>query len=181
MIDPVINGILEASLALIFLASGIEKIRDFAWFTEAVRQYRLVPDSVLSPVAFAVPAAELAFAAGLLYPPSRSLAAAGAIALLLLFALAIGINLARGRREIDCGCWGPAAQRSEISGWLVVRNIALALPAGLLLMPDAARAVHWIDFATIGFATIAVLFLFGVFNRLIANAPKLSNLRNSHD
>ena len=38
-------------------------------------------------------------------------AAAAAALLLALYAGAIGVNLARGRRDIDCGCGGPASRQ----------------------------------------------------------------------
>jgi len=38
--------------------------------------------------------------------------------LLALYTLAVVVNLARGRREIDCGCFGPAA-RQPLSAALV--------------------------------------------------------------
>ena len=181
MIDPAINGIAQATLALIFLSSAVEKAKDLSWFADVLRQYRLVPESAVWPVAFAIPATELAAAAGLLYAPLQVVAAVVLIGLLLAFSFAVGINLARGRHHIDCGCWGPGAQRSELSGWLVVRNLALAAVASLLLVPLVAREILWVDFLTVGLATVTLLFLFGSTNRLIANASKLANLRRSHD
>jgi len=170
MIDPAINGIAQATLALIFLSSAVEKAKDLSWFADVLREYRLVPESAVWPVAFAIPATELA-----------AVAAVVLIGLLLAFSFAVGINLARGRHHIDCGCWGPGAQRSELSGWLVVRNLALAAVASLLLVPLVAREILWVDFLTVGLATVTLLFLFGSTNRLIANASKLANLRRSHD
>jgi hypothetical protein len=181
VIDPAINGIAQATLALIFLSSALEKAKDLSWFADVLRQYRLVPESSVWPVAFGIPSIELVAAAGLLYAPVQVIAATVLIGLLLAFSLAVGINLARGRRHIDCGCWGPGAQRSELSGWLVVRNLGLAAVASLLLVPLAAREMLWVDFLTVGLATVTLLFLFGSSNRLIANASMLANLRNPHD
>jgi hypothetical protein len=60
------------------------------------------------------------------------LSAAG---LLLLFALAMGINLRRGRRHIDCGCFQNALKQT-LSWALVMRNVVLALLAGLALLSN---------------------------------------------
>ena len=180
MIDPAISGVVQATLALIFLASAMTKAKDLSWFADVLRQYDLVPGSAVWPVAFCVPVTELAAAAGLLYAPLRIAAATSLIGLLLAFSFAIGINLARGRREIDCGCWGPGAQSGGLSGWLVVRNLVLAALAGFLLVPSFTREMVWDDFVTVGLGTVALLFLFGAANRLIGNAPKLADLRRSH-
>ena len=57
----------------------------------------------------------------------------GAAALLLLFAAGMGINLARGRRHIDCGCF-QSALKQTLNWKLVIRNIALALLLGVVLL-----------------------------------------------
>jgi hypothetical protein len=71
-------------------------------------------------------------------------AALGAVALLVLYSVAIAINLVRGRREIDCGCFGPAA-RVPLSGGLVARNALLIGAAALVSLPVGARPLVWVD------------------------------------
>ena len=73
-----------------------------------------------------------------------------AAALLAAYGAAIGVNLARGRRHIDCGCVGPAARR-PIGGWLVARNGVLAAPSR---SPGSragrrARPLVWVDALTV--------------------------------
>ena len=178
MIDPVVYGLLEADLALIFLASALQKARDPAWFARAVRQYDLIADWAATPFAAAVTLAELFCAIGVLWAPTRFLAATGIVALLLVFSVAVTINLARGRRDLDCGCFGPAGvSRTGLSGWIVLRNLALAAMAAGLWMPTGARPVVWVDYVTVAFATVASLLVFAVVDRLIAAAPGLTKLR----
>jgi hypothetical protein len=80
----------------------------------------------------------------------------GAAALLLLFALAMGINLRRGRRHIDCGCFQSALEQT-LSWTLVMRNAVLALLMGLALLSNDAP--H--DLLTLmnGYLAGAVLFI----------------------
>ncbi|MGH8629603.1 MAG: MauE/DoxX family redox-associated membrane protein, partial [Burkholderiales bacterium] len=80
-----------------------------------------------------------------------------ACALLLVYALAMGINLARGRRDIDCGCF-KSALKQTISGWLIGRNLLLAAAAAALLLPLAGRTTGVLDYVTVG-AGGAMLFL----------------------
>lgn len=178
MIDPVIGGILEADLALIFLAGAVQKLRDPAWFVRAVRGYDLIPRKMSAPFAFVVALIELLCGIGVLWTPTRYLAAGGMLALLLLFSAAVTVNLARGRRDLDCGCFGPAATSSAgLSAWIVPRNLVLATMAAALWLPVGVRPVVWIDYVTLGFATVASLLVFTVVNRLIAAAPGLAELR----
>src|SRR5262249_14927936 len=69
---------------------------------------------------------------------------AWAAALLGLYAAAIAVNLARGRRHLDCGCTGPALRR-PISGWLVLRNLVLVAIAPADLAPLATPPLGGID------------------------------------
>ncbi len=124
--------------ALILIRAAIGKARDLAAFEGALDGYRLLPFWSLPAAKVGFPAAELFIAASLLIPPLRALAGYAAAGLLVLFALAMAINLVRGRREIDCGCGGPDA-RQTLSWDLVVRNLVIAAAlviAALLAGPD---------------------------------------------
>ncbi len=178
MIDPAIAGMARATLALIFLASGFGKARNLRWFAGVLHDYGIVPASLVWPLAVAIPAAEIFAALGLLAAALSALSAAVLIVLLAGFSLAIGSNLARGRRDIDCGCLGPAAQRSALSAWLIVRNLALLALAAVPLAPVLVREIVWIDFLTVGLGTLTLLFLFSAINRLVAQAPAIADLRH---
>jgi hypothetical protein len=97
--------------------------------------------------------------------PWAGLAACG---LLLLYGLAIGINLLRGRSEIDCGCLGPAGRQS-LSSWLLARNSLLALGAALSSLPLSDRSLHAIDGATLFGGLITLVLLFHAVDLLAAN------------
>ena len=59
------------------------------------------------------------------------------MALLLTYAIAIAINLARGRRDLDCGCAGPN-ERRPIAAWMVWRNVGIAILLAAVLLPWSA-------------------------------------------
>ncbi len=159
MIDPVWSLALRAGLALLLVSAAGAKLRDLRAFTAAVAGYRLLPAALAGPVAAVFVAAELGIALGLWLPALRPGAALSAAALLSLYGLAIAINLARGRRDIDCGCGGPLA-RQTLSEALVLRNALLAGIALAAALPVAPRALGWLDRWTIVAAvgTAAVLY-----------------------
>ncbi|MFM7275424.1 MAG: MauE/DoxX family redox-associated membrane protein, partial [Gammaproteobacteria bacterium] len=65
-----------------------------------------------------------------------------AAVLLAVFALAMGINLQRGRSGIDCGCFrGTLRQSLRIE--LVLRNILLLAAALLCALMPVTGASHW--------------------------------------
>ena len=174
--DPVLDMTARAALALLFVVAAGHKLRDPGRFRSTLAEYRLLPD-VLTPLAAAlVVAVELAVAAALAVPPLRTPGLVSAAALLLGYAAAIGINLARGRRDLDCGCAGPAVRR-PISGWLVARNVALAGVALAGLLPVRPRALVWVDATTVAGGTAVLAALYASLDRMIAHAPGLARLR----
>lgn len=120
-----------AFVALLMLRAAVHKAVDLARFEGVLDDYDLVPAPLLKALRATTPALEILAAAllasGIVAPAGAALAAA----LLVAYAGAMGVNLLRGRTEIDCGCGGPG----QPIGWaLVVRNLALAaalIPAGL--------------------------------------------------
>ena len=120
-------------LALVFLTAGIGKFRNMLVFQGVVVNYRLLPEKWAAPFALGLPVVEIIVAAGLLFAPSSWVDGSAAF-LLLLFAGAMAINIRRGRRHIDCGCF-QSAHRQTLNGVLVARNVGLA---GLLAVPALA-------------------------------------------
>jgi uncharacterized membrane protein YphA (DoxX/SURF4 family) len=126
-------------VSLVFLTAAYGKLRHGMPFQGVVANYRLLPDAMVAPAAYLIPPVELLLGATLLLGLAFPWPELGAAALLLLFALAMGINLRRGRRHIDCGCF-QSALKQTLSWTLVMRNVVLALLMGVtLLSNDAPR------------------------------------------
>ncbi len=155
--DPVVVGILRATLAFVFAQAALHKLRDHAAFDTIVRGHRLVPDASAPAVTGLLLVGELAAALALLAPGAARLGGGLALTLLTVYSLAIGTNLARGRRDVDCGCLGPG-HRQPLTGWLLVRNGLLAALAAACLIPASPRTVSWLDVVSV-FAGALVLIL----------------------
>lgn len=143
--EPLLTWGLRCFLALLFATAAISKLTAIEEFHGVVRNFRLLPDGLARPVALALPVAELAVAAGLMVTALAAPAAVVAALLLAGFGLAIAINVARGRRQIDCGCFRDG-MKQRISWLMVARNAGLAGLALLIaaLLP-AARAGGALD------------------------------------
>jgi hypothetical protein len=175
MIDPVIELILCAVLALLFAAAAWHKVSEHGRFTASLGAYALVPTLLVAPSALLLPVLEGALAVGLLHAPTRQPAAIASMALLALYTGAIVVNLARGRRQIDCGCFAASA-RIALSPWLVARNLVLIGAAGLLVAPVRARTLVWIDAFTVMAAVLALWLLATAAQRLAQTGPALERL-----
>lgn len=169
MLDPALALAFKLFLAGLFLASGAAKLARPARFRQALADYRLLPAPLLWPVALAVALVEVG-AAGALFsvPPVAGLAALALAGLCLLYAAGIGINLARGRTSIDCGCLGSSGQGIGMS--LVVRNLLLAAAALALLAGAGYRPLVWLDGLTILGLIAVAAFAYAIMAQL-AHTP----------
>jgi hypothetical protein len=112
-------------MAVVFAVAAIGKMREWNAFEGVVANYRLLPAFAVRPVAYLLPPVELAVAGALLSGAAAWPEIAAAV-LLCLFAVAMAVNLLRGRRHIDCGCYSSALKQS-LRWALVCRNVLMAL------------------------------------------------------
>lgn len=171
VLDPALVWTLRLFLASIFARAVYAKVRFPKEFADALRGYRLVPENLASGFAGALLALECALVPALLVSAAAPYAAAIAAGVLCLYALAIGINLWRGRRDIDCGCSGPAA-RQTLHEMLVVRNLVYAAFAALAGFNASARTLIWLDGITIGLAVLCFICLALALDQLAALAAR---------
>lgn len=154
-------------LALVFITAAAGKLPHAAVLEGVVANYRLLPARLVRPVARALPWGELAVGLALPAPFLGPVAVVPAIALLLVFAWAMAVNLKRGRAHIDCGCHR-SELRQPLQWSLVGRNLGLAgwLAVGLassLLGPAAADPT--LPAIAVAAGVIAFLF-YALFNAL---------------
>lgn len=176
--DPVVVGILRTMLAFVFAQAAFHKLRDRAAFDQIVRAHRLVPAAGAPVVTGLLLAGELAAATALLAPGAARLGGGLALALLAVYSLAIGANLARGHRDVDCGCLGPG-HRQPLTGWLLVRNALLATLAALCLLPSVSRPITWIDLVSLLGGALVLTLIFAAATRLALLESRTSAARRS--
>jgi hypothetical protein len=174
-IDPTVDLAARVALAGILAAAAWAKARSLSSFRAAVEGYRLLPQALVGPAAAALPVLEVAAAALLLAPGLRLAGYAAAASLLLIYSGAIAWNLLRGRREIDCGCFGAAAQ-VPLGPALLWRNAGLLLLAALGVLPLAARPLGAADAPAVAGAAATLLLLHAATSQLLAQAPRLRAL-----
>ena len=122
------------AVGLVLLSAAIPKLGDPGELRRAIADYELLPSRLVPPLARWLPRIELACAAALLGGMATQVLGGIAASLLLLFALAVAVNLVRGRR-IDCGCGGSMARKRI--GWDVVAgDLLLAAAASLATIRD---------------------------------------------
>lgn len=171
--DPLIALAGRFALIVLFGLSVLHKASAFRVYEQTVADYRLLPDRLSGVAAALMLVVEVTVVVALLsLAPGWPYAMAAA--LLIVYALAIGINLARGRRQIDCGCGGPPGQ--TISGVLVFRNLLLAAIAVFFATGTAVRSLSFADILVAMAAALIAALLYSAGNQLLVNQPRLKSL-----
>lgn len=175
-LDPVAAIALSLLLSYVLVDAGLHKLRDPARYGAVIDGYRLLPRGLGAGVAAPLGALEVGLGAGVLLPFTHLPALAGSAALIVGYFLAIAINLARGRRDIDCGCGAPE-QAQRLSPALLLRNATLVAAALLLLSTPGGAPAHWSGWAFALFAGAVAALLYASINALLSNAQLLERLR----
>jgi hypothetical protein len=177
MMDPVLQFVMRYSLALLWMVALVHKVQDVPRFAATAADYKLVPATFAGSTAFVVIMLECSVMLALLILPLHPAGPLGSAALLTVYGSAIAVNLARGRHDIDCGCIGPHA-RQKLGGWLVWRNLLLALVSLACLLPVSSRELLWLDNLTTMAAVSVLAGLYVIVSRLFNNIDAIARLRH---
>ncbi|MEW6586743.1 MAG: MauE/DoxX family redox-associated membrane protein [Nitrospirota bacterium] len=96
--------IVRAVIGIIFIYAGITKLTDVHAFADIISLYDLVPEKMLTPVAFGLPALEILAGMGLILNMRGSRTAI--VVMLLLFISVLWYGILKDL-DIDCGCFSP--------------------------------------------------------------------------
>lgn len=175
-LDPAISIAVSAALCLLWVSAGVQKLIHPGHHRAALANYELLPQSWVFPASVLLPLLEIAIGFAVVVPALATIGASSSIVLLGIYTLAVSINLARGRRDIECGCGGPALRQS-LSGGLVARNVFLIGTSAVVLVPPAQRPLVWVDFATVVGAVAVAGLLYTAANQALAQASFLASAR----
>ena len=123
-------------LGLLFIASALGKIADPAGFASNVAAYRLLPMQAVNAFAIVLPWVEFLVGLALLNGIASRSGALLAIALNLMFLVAVGSAMGRGL-DIDCGC--VTVVKSTVGWGLIARDMMLLALSLLVLRRPLAR------------------------------------------
>jgi uncharacterized membrane protein YphA (DoxX/SURF4 family) len=140
---PAVRAVARFGLGATFVYAAVAKIADPPAFAHEVFNYRLLPGAAVNALALWLPWIELVAGIAVLAGVWQKPAIAILSALLVVFVVAISINLARGR-AIDCGCFGGKPTLSEAQRFfdmkaVIARDVGLLLLAGIAVRPVRRR------------------------------------------
>lgn len=171
-------------LAIVFAVAGFAKLADRKG-TRALAVDFGVPASFAGVFEWLLPIAELICAGALLPAASATLGAMATFGMLVIFIVAIGVSLARGRRP-ECHCFGQI--HSAPVGWTTIaRNVVLSGLAVFVIVEgqangqpgiaDAFRAlggVPWVWAAALGVVGLTAVAVIGMTYQLLRQNGRLA-------
>ncbi|WP_235564790.1 MauE/DoxX family redox-associated membrane protein [Modestobacter sp. Leaf380] len=142
---PWLGTTARIGLGVVWLVAGALKFPDPAAAERAVRAYQLLPEALVGPVAFGLPALEVLVGLALVAGVAVRAAAVTSAVVLVVFIAAVSSAWARGL-QIDCGCFGGGGQvEAGETAYLseVLRDVALlAVAAALARWPRTRLALR---------------------------------------
>ena len=123
----------QLALGVFFVAAALPKIVDPPSFAHMVYNYRIVPGALINLMALTMPWIELLSGLALILGIWKEAARTIIAALLLVFIVAISINLARNN-AIDCGCFDVTAAGKSHEERIADMHFVVIRDLGMLLM-----------------------------------------------
>ncbi len=106
----------------IFIYASIDKIIDPAQFARVIYNYHLLPGSLINSAAIIMPWLEFVCGVVLILGIYRGGASLIINALLMVFLVAIAVNLVRGV-DLECGCFSVSSKAKSNAWSLIFRDI----------------------------------------------------------
>ena len=136
--SPLLAVIFRWILGLLFIYASIHKILDPFAFSEAIYNYRILPDVLINPLAICLPWLELIAGLSLIIGVWTKGGALIISFLSLSFAIALGSALFRGI-DISCGCFYSSGTKL-IAGWVTIaQDLGLLIIGIQVLFFDKAK------------------------------------------
>ncbi len=166
-------------LLWLFALAAYHKLANLTHYSELMLEYLPVikQSSLLRSAVFCLALLELSVALLLLLPVTRTAALIMAVIVLSVYATVMAVQLILGRRQLNCGCAGPASS-TQISTVLVVRNVVLIVLAVIALVVGASIAVSIYSLLLTLCLTAFMIFLYLCAEQLISNGQQLATLKN---
>ncbi|MEJ2760627.1 MAG: MauE/DoxX family redox-associated membrane protein [Gammaproteobacteria bacterium] len=172
--------VVHYALVLFFLwllaGAAAHKLLHPGYYSGLVRSHVSSGETAAAVLVRLIAAGEAALAVSLIVPPARTAAFLATALLLAAYALAILRQLAAGKKDMRCGCAGPASDL-RISPALVARNcllVALALVGGV----PATGGMTAVQAVIAGIMGLFLITVYLCSEQLLHNAQQLRALRS---
>ncbi|MCD2109078.1 DoxX family membrane protein [Rhodococcus erythropolis] len=151
-----VSATTSAIIGFVLLLAGIPKLNDHNGVLSSVRGYKVLPTPLEVPIARALPVAESVVGVLLVLGVAHRLAALVAAFMFASFFTGVTINLLRGRRDLDCGCFAFGAGKIPHIGWFhaVRAGTLAAISVAVSVAPNHAEIGVQVPAASFAFLLV---------------------------
>lgn len=128
ILSPLLLTVFRVFLGMIFLISSLIKMRDPISFRNNISAYQLISRRWTNFIAYGLIIVEVVLSILLLIGWQSQIVAAFTAILLVIFIVAMGITIRKGKKNLDCGCFGTKYPQ-KISFKLIFRNFVFLILA----------------------------------------------------
>ncbi len=171
----ILASVCRAFLATLFATSGLKKVFSVRRFLQVVSSYDILPPPVVKPAAISLIFGEIVIAVVLTIGLCPRATAIFAAFLLSLFTIAMATNLIRGRKNLDCGCFGRTG--TKIHWALVARNIVIIVVVCGTLLIAPTVTVSLLKFDLSAFCGL-IAFLMFMLTTLLFDLSSMRSVRS---
>lgn len=176
-LDPVCVISISWFFAFFFGESCISKIIYKEYAIEAISGYELLPPSLINVFLLMQVTFEGGVFISLFLFPFSDMPKIMAVFLIGVYSIAIFINLLRGKKEVDCGCYGP--YRKEVIHWsLLLRNSLFIFFLSLGVIDPSERMLSFLDWIVCALTALSLILLFKLSGALKNNYLQLYAIEN---
>jgi len=153
-------------ICLVLARALLHKLTARVEFEATVTEYHILPARWSAAAAVALLVLEALTLVAIIAPAYRQQGAVRAAGLFALYSIAIGINLARGRERIDCGCGGVGQQ---LSWFLIARNLLLIAGCICIVTCDVPAMLGLAECAAAAGLVPLLWLVLALFDRILGN------------
>ncbi|MGF9912975.1 MauE/DoxX family redox-associated membrane protein [Paenibacillus ehimensis] len=183
-----LSVIFRILLAILFISSSVSSLRHWQAHLGIIKDYKILPEPVVRWFGILEHAVKWLVGIFLLLGMHSSLAALTGSGLLLMYSIAITMNLLRGRKKLSCGCGGLAG--NHLLSWkLIVRNLffigmclcvnQVAVPYGNLLSVfdgESASSIFGKEYWVMVGTALLTAMLLSIMDDMFAIRKKMQQL-----
>ncbi|GIO27417.1 MauE/DoxX family redox-associated membrane protein [Ornithinibacillus bavariensis] len=172
-----LTNILSIIIVMIFLLTATDKIIHWNTHIDTIKNYRIVKDSLIKPLTVLMIVAEYFICISLLLMRANYYNLLVFLLLIIVYTVAIVINLFRGNVNISCGC-GSILESSNLNFWLVIRNAFLIL-VYLLVFINSEYTITQLTFYEASFTvfvSICLIMIWAIIKEFIAGKKVLDKI-----
>lgn len=164
-------------MGLLFLLTAIDKLSHWKEHIHAIDDYQIIRSSLTTLFLVLFTTGELIVSISLLVVGPLFFNISIGILLLVVYSVAVAINLRRGNTQLSCGC-GSVLENGQLSGSLIIRNVLLiAISAFMLIFNQfSLQSLNLFERIPVFLLSLSTLLIYGIIQHVLKDIKILKTI-----